>query len=591
MNNNEKHREEVELVRGEFAAEPFYRSDEGRDDICFSFDREKEVCKPTVLLHSCCGPCSTSVIDRLVSDYDVIVYFFNPNIDDTDEYLKRKNTQEEFILRYNKINNANVQFIQGSYDPDDFYTCVEGLEDEPEGGMRCPVCFELRLRATADKALEMGIKLFGTTLTVSPHKNYRIISAIGQEIAKEKNLEFLDLDFKKKAGFQKSIEMSREYELYRQNFCGCSFAREIADQNRSGANKNKSAKDEKKQNLKGNLRMRNRLVIPKNYNPILDQIETQRAIKKIKDYFQQELAYGLQLRRVSAPLFVQPETGLNDNLNGTERRVTFSLKGMGEAEVEIVQSLAKWKRMALGKYRIPVGKGIYTDMNAIRRDEDLDNLHSVYVDQWDWEKVITKEDRSEEYLRETVNTIYNSIKNLGDYVNRLYRNIRTTLPNEIFFITSQELEDMYPDLSPEERENQIVKQHGAVFIRGIGGRLKSGEKHDGRSPDYDDWNLNGDIILWNDVLDMAFEISSMGIRVDEVAMERQLEESGNLERKKCSFHKAVLAGELPYSIGGGIGQSRLCMYFLRKAHIGEVQASVWPEDMVRECRENGIFLL
>ena len=337
--------------------------------------------------------------------------------------------------------------------------------------------------------------------------------------------------------------------------------------------------------------MSNRLVIPQNYDPMLDQIETQRAIKKIKDYFQQELAYGLQLRRVSAPLFVQPETGLNDNLNGTERRVVFSLKGMDEAKVEIVQSLAKWKRMALGKYDIPVGHGIYTDMNAIRRDEDLDNLHSVYVDQWDWEKVITKDDRNQEYLHETVNTIYNSVKNLGDYVNRLYRNIRTKLPNEIFFVSSQELEDSFPDITPEERENKIVKEKGAVFIQGIGGALKSGKKHDGRSPDYDDWNLNGDIILWNDVLNTSFEISSMGIRVDADAMERQLVASGNLERKKQSFHKAVLANELPYSIGGGIGQSRLCMYFLRKAHIGEVQASVWPNDMIEECSRHGIILL
>ena len=337
--------------------------------------------------------------------------------------------------------------------------------------------------------------------------------------------------------------------------------------------------------------MSNRLVIPQNYDPMLDQIETQRAIKKIKDYFQQELAYGLQLRRVSAPLFVQPETGLNDNLNGTERRVVFSLKGMDEAKVEIVQSLAKWKRMALGKYDIPVGHGIYTDMNAIRRDEDLDNLHSVYVDQWDWEKVITKDDRNQEYLHETVNTIYNSVKNLGDYVNRLYRNIRTKLPNEIFFVSSQELEDSFPDITPEERENKIVKEKGAVFIQGIGGALKSGKKHDGRSPDYDDWNLNGDIILWNDVLNTSFEISSMGIIVDADAMERQLVASGNLERKKQSFHKAVLANELPYSIGGGIGQSRLCMYFLRKAHIGEVQASVWPNDMIEECSRHGIILL
>lgn len=229
MTSKGKNQEGEKLSKQKLAAEPFYRNEKNPEDICISFNREKEVRKPTVLLHSCCGPCSTSVIDRLVPDYDVVVYFFNPNIDDRDEYLKRKETQEEFISRYNKINNANVQFIQGEYDPEEFYTCVEGLEEEPEGGMRCPVCFEMRLRATADKALEMGIKLFGTTLTVSPHKNYQIISAIGQEIAREKNLEFLDLDFKKKAGFQKSIEMSREYELYRQNFCGCSFARTISE--------------------------------------------------------------------------------------------------------------------------------------------------------------------------------------------------------------------------------------------------------------------------------------------------------------------------------------------------------------------------
>ena len=252
------------------------------------------------------------------------------------------------------------------------------------------------------------------------------------------------------------------------------------------------------------------LILPENYESAIDLMESQRAIKKIKDFFQQELAYGLQLRRVSAPLFVDPKTGLNDNLNGTERRVSFTLKDIDELEVEVVQSLAKWKRMALGKYGIEPGHGIYTDMNAIRRDEDLDNLHSVYVDQWDWEKVITKEQRTEEYLKETVTTIYNAIKNLGDYVNRLYRNIQTEIPNEIFFITTQELEDMYPDKTPKEREDAITKEHGAVFIMKIGGQLASGQKHDGRSPDYDDWELNGDIILWNEVLDRAFEISSMG---------------------------------------------------------------------------------
>ena len=333
------------------------------------------------------------------------------------------------------------------------------------------------------------------------------------------------------------------------------------------------------------------LILPKNYEPVLDLMESQRAIKKIKDYFQAELAYGLNLRRVSAPLFVLPQTGLNDNLNGVERRVSFTLKDMDEAEVEVVQSLAKWKRMALGKYGIQPGHGIYTDMNAIRRDEELDNLHSVYVDQWDWEKVITKEQRNEEYLKETVTTIYNAMKNLGDYVNRLYRNLQTEIPNEIFFITTQELEDMYPDKTPKEREDLITREHGAVFIMKIGGRLASGKKHDGRSPDYDDWELNGDIILWNEVLERAFELSSMGIRVDAEAMRRQLIIEGCEERMEMDFHKAILEDRLPYTIGGGIGQSRLCMYFLRKAHIGEVQVSVWPQDMIETCATNNIHLL
>lgn len=333
------------------------------------------------------------------------------------------------------------------------------------------------------------------------------------------------------------------------------------------------------------------LIIKKNYETVISQMETQRAIKKIKDYFQQELAYGLNLRRVTAPLFVDPDKGLNDNLNGTERRVSFTLKGISEKNVEVVQSLAKWKRMALGKYGVNIGDGIYTDMDAIRRDEDLDNIHSAYVDQWDWEKVISKEQRTTEYLHETVETIYNSIKNLGDYVNRLYREIHTDLPNEIFFITSQELEDMYPDKTPKERENLICKEHKAVFLEKIGGVLRSGERHDGRSPDYDDWELNGDILLWNDVLGIAFEISSMGIRVDSESMDRQLKLANADDRRNMEFQKAVLNDELPYSIGGGIGQSRLCMFFLRKAHIGEVQVSVWPSEMEKECSENNIFLL
>ena len=337
--------------------------------------------------------------------------------------------------------------------------------------------------------------------------------------------------------------------------------------------------------------MSGKLILPAGYKSELDVMETQRAIKKVKDFFQQELAYGLDLRRVSAPLFVDPDKGINDNLNGVERTVSFTIMDMGEKRAEVPQSLAKWKRMALGRYGIEPGKGIYTDMNALRRDEELDNLHSVYVDQWDWEKVIRKEDRTEAYLKETVVTIYNAIKNLGDYVNRLYKEIKTELPNEIFFITTQELLDRYPDLSPKERENAILKEKHAVFLMKIGGALSNGEKHDGRAPDYDDWNLNGDIILWSDVLGCAFEISSMGIRVDEDTLVKQLKIAGAEDRMALEFHKGILNKELPYSIGGGIGQSRLCMYFLRKAHIGEVQAAMWPEDMIRICKENNIDLL
>jgi aspartate--ammonia ligase len=320
-------------------------------------------------------------------------------------------------------------------------------------------------------------------------------------------------------------------------------------------------------------------------------METQRAIKKIKDYFQEELAYGLKLRRISAPLFVLPESGLNDNLNGVERRVSFTIKDMNEQNAEIVQSLAKWKRYALGKYKIEPGRGIYTDMNAIRRDEELDNLHSIYVDQWDWEKAITRQQRTTAYLHQTVTTVYNAVKNLGDFVNRHYSDVRNDIPNEIFFITSQELEDRWPDKTPKRREDLICREYGAVFVEKIGGPLASGKPHDGRSPDYDDWNLNGDILLWNDVLNMAFEISSMGIRVDAEAMDRQLRAAGAEDRRNLPFHQAVLHDELPLSVGGGIGQSRLCMFFLKKAHIGEVQASIWPQDMIDACRTGGIELL
>ena len=333
------------------------------------------------------------------------------------------------------------------------------------------------------------------------------------------------------------------------------------------------------------------LIIPPKYKLKLLPETTEMAIKMLKDAFQERLSKTLNLRRVTAPLFVLSGTGLNDDLNGSERAVSFPIADMGGRQAEVVHSLAKWKRVKLGAYDIAPGFGLYTDMNAIRTHEELDNLHSLYVDQWDWEKVITKEQRTEEYLKETVTIIYNALKNLGDYVNRLYRDIQTELPNEIYFITTQELEDMYPDLTPKQREDAITREHGAVFIMKIGGALKSGDKHDGRAPDYDDWELNGDIILWNEVLDRAFEISSMGIRVDEEAMARQLALAGAEERKDLPFHKAILNRELPYSIGGGIGQSRLCMYFLRKAHIGEVQASVWPDEMISKCKAAGIHLL
>ncbi|MCX7885152.1 MAG: aspartate--ammonia ligase [Caloramator sp.] len=333
------------------------------------------------------------------------------------------------------------------------------------------------------------------------------------------------------------------------------------------------------------------LIIPEGYKPLLDIRETEIAIKKIKDFFQVELSKKLNLTRVSAPLFVRPETGINDNLNGYERPVSFDVKAIGSKDVEIVQSLAKWKRMALKRYGFSEGEGLYTDMNAIRRDEDLDNLHSVYVDQWDWEKIIRKEDRTVEKLKEIVEDIYSVFKATEDYVTKLYHQFTKILPEKISFITTQELEDLYPELSPKERENIIAKEKGAVFVMQIGGELKSGEKHDGRSPDYDDWTLNGDIIFWNPVLEIAYELSSMGIRVDEEALKRQLKISGCEDRKHLEFHRMLLEGQLPYTVGGGIGQSRICMYFLRKAHIGEVQAAVWPENMIKECEKNNIFLL
>ncbi len=334
-----------------------------------------------------------------------------------------------------------------------------------------------------------------------------------------------------------------------------------------------------------------KLTIPEGYKSTLTVRDTQIAIKKVKDYFERDLAVQLELMRVSAPLFVESDSGLNDTLNGVERPVRFDIKGIDTGDVEIVQSLAKWKRYALKKYNVPCGEGIYTDMNAIRRDEDVDNIHSVFVDQWDWEKRIEKADRTEELLKKTVRLIYSSLRHTERYVARDYNFFERFLPEDIFFITTQELEDRYPDLTTKQREHAIAREKKAVFIMKIGGALKSGKPHDGRAPDYDDWELNGDIVVYYPVLDIALELSSMGVRVDEESLERQLEIRGCTERKALPFHKALLNGELPYSIGGGIGQSRMCMFFLRKAHIGEVQASVWPEDMVRECEEAGIQLL
>lgn len=335
---------------------------------------------------------------------------------------------------------------------------------------------------------------------------------------------------------------------------------------------------------------KNNIIIPKDYKSSSTLIETEVFIKSIKDYFERNLAEELNLIRVSAPLFVNSNSGLNDDLNGVERPVKFDLLASNE-DVEIVHSLAKWKRMSLHRYGFPVGKGLYADMNAIRRDEELDNIHSIYVDQWDWELIINKEDRNLEFLKNIVKKIYSVFKNTENYVRENLVKIDEELPEEIFFITSQELEDMYKNLTPKEREDAICKEKGAVFIMQIGKDLASGEKHDGRAPDYDDWNLNGDILFWNNVLDRAIELSSMGIRVDEKSLRAQLKEANCEERENLEFHRALLDGKLPYTIGGGIGQSRICMYFLRKAHIGEVQASVWDDLNNKICEENGIILL
>ena len=332
------------------------------------------------------------------------------------------------------------------------------------------------------------------------------------------------------------------------------------------------------------------LKIPKDYKDKLDIVETQRAIKKLKDYFELRLSRELNLIRVSSPLFVLPETGANDNLNGNEKAVSFDIPFMNK-DAEIVQSLAKWKRMALKKYGFRPGTGIYTDMNAIRKNEELDNLHSLYVDQWDWELVINKEERNEETLKDIVGKLYRVFKDTEVFVCSLYPHIKEILPNEISFVTSQELLDMYPDLTSKERENQIVKDRGAVFLSKIGKVLSNGEKHDGRSPDYDDWELNGDILFYNPILDEAIELSSMGIRVDEESLDRQLAEAGCDDRRELDYHKMLLNGELPYTVGGGIGQSRICMYYLGKAHIGEVQVGIWPADMCETCEKAGIKLL
>lgn len=333
------------------------------------------------------------------------------------------------------------------------------------------------------------------------------------------------------------------------------------------------------------------LQLPSNYKSLLPDIkERSIAIKLVKDNFERELANALNLTRVSAPLFVFPESGMNDDLNGVERPVKFDVKDIGR-EVEVVHSLAKWKRMALYKYGFSANEGLYADMNAIRRDEELDNIHSVYVDQWDWEKVINKSDRTIDTLKATVNKIYSAFKSMEDKVNKAYPQIEKFLPEEVYFITTQELEDKYPGLTAKEREDAVAKEYKAVFIMQIGDLLKSGEKHDGRAPDYDDWRLNGDLIFWYPVLGHAFEVSSMGVRVDEDSLMEQLEKANCTERKEMSFHKGILNKELPYTIGGGIGQSRVCMFLLKAAHIGEVQSSAWSDDMIKICKENGMELL
>ncbi len=336
--------------------------------------------------------------------------------------------------------------------------------------------------------------------------------------------------------------------------------------------------------------MANELKLPKNYNSTLSLIETERAIKLIKDTFELKLGMNLNLTRVSAPLYVSKNSGLNDNLNGIERPVSFDIKGLDDT-YEIVHSLAKWKRLALAMYGFKSGEGLYTDMNAIRRDEDLDNIHSVYVDQWDWEKIITPETRNVDTLKEAVKAVMHSVKQTEKMLNAMYPEMEPFIKEEVTFITTQELEDMYPNFTPKERENAFCKEHETIFIMQIGDVLKSGQKHDGRAPDYDDWSLNGDILIYDHVLDQAMEISSMGIRVNKEALLSQLEKANALERKELPFHKMLLNDELPLTMGGGIGQSRVCMLLLRKAHIGEVQSSVWDEEMIKACEAYHIHLL
>ncbi|MCQ2452148.1 MAG: aspartate--ammonia ligase [Oscillospiraceae bacterium] len=335
----------------------------------------------------------------------------------------------------------------------------------------------------------------------------------------------------------------------------------------------------------------NKIIIPEGYKPALDAYDTQRAIEHIKRSFQQEFSSELNLKRVSAPLFVTGDSGLNDNLNGIERPVTFDVPALGGKEAQVVHSLAKWKRLALKRYNFAVGKGLYTDMNAIRRDEELDNVHSLYVDQWDWEKIITREDRNLSFLQLTVRAIVRAICATSESMRARYPQLNISLNPNVAFITSQELEDLYPDLTPSERENAFVKEKGTAFIMQIGGALRSGKPHDGRAPDYDDWQLNGDLFFWHAPLNRALEISSMGIRVDEESLARQLSIAGCEDRRELPFHKMLLNSELPLTIGGGIGQSRLCMLMLGCAHIGEVQSALWDDATVQACSEAGIPLL